>query len=99
MERSLFPPCATVLKGKELMLMTLEEMRAVDVRTVDQSTLVQRSSVKIDPKKSKREKIKDYISQIGNPYCYLDGKTVVKISFANTDRTIEDCIHAYLSGI
>lgn len=57
MERSLFPPCATVLKGKEFMLMTLEEMRAVDVRTVDRSTLVQRSSVKIDPKKGKREKI------------------------------------------
>lgn len=37
--------------------MTLEEMRAVDVRTVDRSTLVQRSSVKIDPKKGKREKI------------------------------------------
>ncbi len=79
--------------------MTLEEMRSVDVRTVDRSTLVQRSSVKIDPKKSKQERIADYISQIKNPYCYLDGKTVVKISFADTDRTIEDCIHAYLSGI
>ena len=90
---------ATVLKGKEYALMTLEEMRAVDVRTVDRSTLVQRSSVKIDPKKSKQERIADYIAQIKNPYCYLDGKTVVKISFADTDRTIEDCIHAYLSGI
>ena len=99
MGRSLFPLLATVLKGKEYVLMTLEEMRSVDVRTVDRSTLVQRSSVKIDPKKSKQERIADYISQIKNPYCYLDGKTVVKISFADTDRTIEDCIHAYLSGI
>lgn len=99
MGRSLFPLLATVLKGKEYVLMTLEEMRSVDVRTVDRSTLVQRSSVKIDPKKSKQERIADYISQIKNPYCYLDGKTVVRISFADTDRTIEDCIHAYLSGI
>ena len=79
--------------------MTLDEMRAVDVRTVDRKTLVQRSSVKVDPKKSKQERIRDYISQIGNPYCYLEGDTVVKISFANTDRTIEDCIHAYLEGL
>lgn len=42
--------------------MTLEEMRAGDVRTVNRNTLVQRSSVKIDPKKSKQERIRDYIS-------------------------------------
>ena len=79
--------------------MTLKEMRDVDVRTVDRSTLVQRSMVKVDPKKSKAERIKDYVEQIGNPYCYLEGRTVVKISYSDTDRTIEDCIHAYLSGI
>jgi hypothetical protein len=89
---------ASVLKGKEFH-MTMEEMRTIDVRTVDRATLVQRSSVKVDARKDKSERIKDYISQIGNPYCYLEGKTVVKISFADTDRTIEDCIHAYLSGI
>ena len=41
----------------------------------------------------------DYIEQIKNPYCYLEGKTVVKISFAKTPRTIEDCMHSYLSGV
>lgn len=79
--------------------MTLEEMRAVDPRTVDRNTLMQRSSVKINPGADKEERIRDFISQIGNPYCYLDGDMVVKISFSDTDRTIEDCIHAYLSGV
>lgn len=79
--------------------MTLEEMRNIDPRTVDRSTLVQRSTVKIDSKKSKQERIRDYIGQIKNPYCYLDGKTVVKISFAETKLTIEDCMHSYLSGV
>jgi len=80
-------------------VMTLKEMRNIDPRTVDRSTLVQRSTVKIDSKKSKQERIRDYIGQIKNPYCYLDGKTVVKISFAETKRTIEDCMHSYLSGV
>ena len=78
--------------------MTLEEMKNVNLGNVDRSKLVQISDVKVDPKKKKNEKIADFISQIKNPYCYLDGKTVVKISFSNTDRTIEDCIYDYLRG-
>ena len=27
-----------------------------------------------------------------NPYCYLDGKTAVKITFAKTTLTLEDCL-------
>lgn len=77
----------------------LEKMKAVDPRTVDKSTLVQRKDVKIRSKGSKQERIRDYMEQIKNPYCYLEGKTVVKISFTETDRTIEDCFHAYFSGI
>ncbi len=79
--------------------MTLEEMKAVNPATVDRKTLVQRSSVCINPKDSREKRMQDYIRQIKNPYCYLDGKTVVKISFAETDRTLEDCIHEYLKGI
>lgn len=80
-------------------LAELEKMKAVDPRTVDRSTLVQRKDVKVRSKGTKQERIMDYIEQIKNPYCYLEGKTVVKISFAETDRTIEDCFHAYFSGI
>lgn len=79
--------------------MTLEEMRDVDPRTVDRDILVQRSSVKIDTEKSKQERIREYIGKIRNPYCYLEGKTVVKISFSETTRTIEECVHSYLSGV
>ena len=74
-------------------------MKEVDVRSVDRNTLVQRNSVKVNPKKDKAERVKEYVEQIRNPYCYLDGKTVVKISFANTSRTIEDCMRGYLSGL
>lgn len=80
-------------------LTELEEMKKVDPRTVDRSKLVQRKDVKVRSKGTKQERIMDYIEQIKNPYCYLEGKTVVKISFAETDRTIEDCFHAYFSGI
>ena len=75
------------------------ELKEVDPRTVDRSTLVQRSAVKIDPNATREERLQDFIKQIKNPYCYMDGKTVVKISFANTDTTMEDCISHYLKGL
>ncbi len=78
--------------------LVLEEMKNVDPGEVDRSKLVQIGDVKVDPKKKKDERIADFVRQIKNPYCYLDGKTVVKISFSDTDRTIEDCISDYLRG-
>mgnify|MGYP006916249793 CR=1 FL=1 len=79
--------------------MTLEEMKNVDPRTVDRSTLRQRKDVRVKKSGTPPERILDYISQIGNPYCYLEGKTVVKLSFADTNRTLEDCVREYLSGV
>ena len=79
--------------------MHTEEMKNVDPRTVDRGTLVQRSSVRLDPNAPRQERLREFIRQIKNPYCYLDGKTVVKISFAKTDTTMEDCIVHYLRGL
>ena len=39
------------------------------------------------------------IEQIKNPYCYMDGKVKVKISFTDTERSMDDCVRSYLSGI
>lgn len=79
--------------------MLLQMMKAVDPRTVDKSTLTERRTIRIDEKASPYERKRQYMRQVKNPYCYLDGKTIVKISFANTDRTIEDCFRNYLCGI
>lgn len=77
--------------------MNLETMRQVDAHGVDRSTLRQRSSVRINPDAPRQERVRELFSQI-NPYCYLDGKTVVINRFAETDVSIDDCYCAYLSG-
>lgn len=79
-----------------LSLPDLEAMRNVDVRTVDPATLRDIRDVKIDTDLPKAERMLDYIRQIGNPYCYRHGKYVVKVSYADTDTTLEDCLLAYL---
>ena len=77
----------------------LQTLKDVDLRTVNRDELVQRSAVKIDPNASRDERLQDFIKQIKNPYCYMDGKTAVKISFAETTTTMEDCIAHYLKGV
>ena len=80
-------------------MMSVEAMKSVNPKTVDRNNLVQRSSVRPDPAAPREERLRDFIQQIKNPYCYLDGKTVVKISFSRTDTTMEDCLEHYLRGL
>jgi hypothetical protein len=76
-----------------------EAMKNVDPRKVDRATLRDRSTVRIDPDAPTEERIRAWIEQMGNPYVYLDGGVVVKLSFADKGETIEDRINAlYLAG-
>ena len=80
-------------------MMSVEAMKSVNPKTVDRSKLIQRSSVRLDPAAPREERLRDFIQQLKNPYSYLDGKTVVKISFSSTDTTMEDCLEHYLRGL
>ena len=79
--------------------MTLQEMKKIDVRTVDPDTLVDINDVTINTSLPREERLTDYISQIGNPYCFRCGKTVVKIGFADTEATLEDRLEGYLLSL
>ena len=79
--------------------LTSEELRAmqeVDVRTVDREALRDIRDVEINASLPKGERILDFIRQIGNPYCYRHGDYVVKISFTDTDVTLEDRMLSYI---
>ena len=68
----------------------------MDIRAVDPAALVDIRDVKVNTALPKRERILDYIRQIGNPYCYRHGKYVVRVSFADTDVSLEDRLEAYI---
>ncbi len=79
--------------------MDIVALKNIDPRTVNRDELVERSTVQIEQSASQNERLVDFVRQIKNPYCYKDGKTVVKISFSETKTTIEDCISHYLKGL
>ena len=74
----------------------LDAMQNVDVRAVDPATLRDIRDVEVNTALPKRERILDFIRQIGNPYCYRHGKYVVKVSFTDTDVTLEDRMLSYI---
>ena len=74
----------------------IEAMQNVDIWTVAPETLRDIRDVTVNTDLPKRERILDFIRQIGNPYCYRHGKYVVKVSFTDTDVTLEDRMLAYI---
>ena len=70
--------------------MTIEEMKNVDVRTVNPDTLVDVTMIQIDESLSEEERIKEYLRQVKNPYCFRVGDVVVKCAYSNDGVTIKD---------
>lgn len=79
--------------------MDLQQMKQVDVQTVDRDSLMDIKEVQIDRTLPSGQRFEDFLRQIGNPYCYRCGKTVVKVSFADTDITLEDRLKHYLETL
>lgn len=53
-------------------------------------SLVDIRDVKIDKSKPVEERMKSYVEQIKNPYLFKVGNTIVRVSYANTQATIND---------
>ena len=86
------------MKGDESS-MSIEEMKSIDVRSVRAEQLTDRRSIVIDQKLPRKERLRQYVRQVGNPYCYLDDGVIVKVSFSNTKETIEDRLEAYIRSM
>lgn len=73
----------------EIMAM-VEDMKAVDVRTVDRAQLVDINEVKIDRTLPKEERIRNFVEQIKNPYCFKVGNVVVKNVYSTDGVSLKE---------
>ncbi len=88
-----------IFSGRMDKYMTVEKMKAVDIRTVDKDTLVDIRDVKIDRSLPKEDRIRSFVEQVKNPYCFKCGDVAVKMVFADTDVTLEDRMEHYLRSL
>ena len=73
----------------------LMEMQNIDMTAIDPDSLADINDVIINTDLPVGERVKDYIRQIKNPYCYKNHGVIVKVSFAGRGR-LEDCLRMAL---
>lgn len=57
------------------------------------------SSIKIDRRKTSNKKILEFITKVKNPYIFKVNGKLIRISFADTDKTAEDCLTNVLKNL
>lgn len=67
--------------------------------SVERSNLRDIRNVVIDTSQPCSARIKSFVEQIGNPYCYLDNGVVVEVGYAETDISLQDRLSAYASSM
>ena len=77
----------------------LKSMANIDISKVNKQDLIDIKDVYIEKQKSKEEKIKSFINQVKNPYCYRCGDIVVKVSYGVGVATMQEKMENYLSSL
>ena len=67
-----------------------EEMKKVDIRTVELNILEDLDKIDVDKSLTKDERLLDFITKIKNPFCFICNGMVVKTSYSNTKDSLED---------
>ena len=67
-----------------------EEMKNVDIRTVELHILEDLDKIEVDKSLTKEERLLDFITKIKNPFCFICNGMVVKTSYSNTKDSLED---------
>lgn len=67
-----------------------EEMKKVDVRTVDIKTLEDIGKIKINRELPKEERLLAFVKEVKNPFCFICNGMVVKTSYSDTNESLEN---------
>jgi hypothetical protein len=74
-------------------------MEKITAQNAHRSLLKDINDVVIDTSQPCNDRVRYYVKQIGNPYCYLDNGVVVEIGYADTQVSLRDRLLSYASNI
>lgn len=75
-----------------------EPFEHVDVRTADIKNLTDIRDIKINRELPREERIKEFLAQVKNPYCFRVGKTAVSVGYSGK-KTFQQCMEEYLLAL
>lgn len=74
-------------------------MKEHEMAASDLSELVDIRDVKVDRSLPTEERVKSYVEQVKNPYCFRVGDVKVHVSFAPESRTLNDSFTEMLASL
>ena len=80
-------------------LAELERLKNIDFLAVDPAMLEDIQNVTVNTSLPDMDRAMDYLNQIKNPYCFRYENAVVKISFGDTELTLEDRLERFLQSL
>lgn len=79
--------------------MTIDEMKKVDVRTVDRESLVDADSIVIDETLPREEQVQEFARQIRNPYCFRVGDMLVKNVYSDDGVSLKERFEQFAASL
>ena len=79
--------------------MLLDHMKSVDIRTVKPEDVADIQQIKIDAALTQQEMRKEFIRQVGNPYCFRVGKVIVKAAFSGYGVSLNERFEELLLSV
>lgn len=76
----------------------MENLQSFDIRTVQPETLQNIEDVVIDTNLSVEERMRAFVKQIKNPYCFRCGKLVVQVEYKESGKSINECLKEYIES-
>lgn len=76
----------------------MENLKSFDIRTVLPETLQNIEDVVIDTNLSVEERMRAFVKQIKNPYCFRCGKLVVQVEYKESGKSINECLKEYIES-
>ena len=77
----------------------LKKLENVDICSVSKEELVNLRNVKINLEERREERIKEFLTQVKNPYCFVCDGIIVKMRFSDCNETLEDKLADYFNSL
>lgn len=80
------------------LLSKLRQMKEIPIQDLDPNELTELTDISVNRDLPQEGRIWSLLSQTKNPYAYVDHGVIVKISFAETGRTLQSCMEQYVES-
>ena len=75
----------------------LQHMKEADIMQADRDQLVDINSIEIDKNRSVESRIRNYLEQVGNPFLVKAGEYILKFTYADCGKDMDDQMVEYVS--